>query len=71
MFKSNLYDAVQRAFNCGCDQGEVAEQLREMVAKVECGKIKHVDEISEPNNNRDTCPVASLGASCIGRTLIT
>ena len=39
----------------------MSEQLREMAAKVECGEIKRVDEISEPTNNRDTGPVASLG----------
>jgi len=32
VFKSNLHNAVQLAFNRGCDQEEVAEQLREVIA---------------------------------------
>ena len=59
--KSNLHNAVQMAFNRGCDQEEVAEQLREVIATVEGGDIKRLDNTSESNENTNTVTVAALG----------
>ena len=60
MFMSDLNNTVQRALNCGCDEKEVSKQLREMVQRVEGGKIKRVEEICDQNNNRDTGSITSL-----------